>query len=253
MSERIVVSNLSKSFSHEGKTKVVLNNISFSIKDESFTTVVGSSGCGKSTLLNIIAGIEPASSGSINFATSDKRTPRVGYVFQTACLLPWMSIMDNMLFVKPDSVDNKEFKEKAKYYLEMVNLGDELTKYPLQLSGGMQQRVGIARALAVEPDILLMDEPFSHLDELTAEKLRDSLLKIWEKTRKTILFVTHDLQEALQLGDRLMIFGSGILMDDISIELSRPRNITEKEFISKYVALTKRFFDLQHDREKETA
>jgi NitT/TauT family transport system ATP-binding protein len=251
MANQIIISALQKSFLHEGQRKVVLDNISFSIEAEKLTTIIGPSGCGKSTLLNIIAGIEPYESGHIDFAI-EERAPRVGYVFQTPRLLPWLNILDNMLFVKPDNVSKTHFLETAKYYLNMVGLGDEMRKYPLQLSGGMQQRVGIARALVIEPDILLMDEPFSHLDEITAEKMRSHLIEIFQKTRKSILFVTHDIHEATQLGDRMLIFtNKGTLVDDIPVVLKRPRDLKDKAFLEFYNKVVKRFSELQQEASQD--
>lgn len=241
--------DLSKVFGSETKEQKVLSQISFSVADRSFTAIVGPSGCGKSTLLNIIAGIEQASRGSIIFPDGKESSGDVtiGYVFQSPRLLNWLSVLDNVLFVKPKDTDANEFEAIARHYLDMVGLNaQDIEKFPLQLSGGMQQRVGIARALSVEPDVLLMDEPFSHLDAITATKLRREVMRIWQETRKTILFVTHDLEEALEMGDRMLVLGKeGKILDDLEIALSRPRSLTDEEFVGFYAQCNKRFLEVQ--------
>jgi NitT/TauT family transport system ATP-binding protein len=256
MAEKIAINNLSKYFPlGKGKPdKRVLEDVSFNVEESSFTTIVGPSGCGKSTLLNIMAGTEPQTEGTITIAHEGRGEARVGYVFQAPRLLPWMTVMDNMLFVKPADADAKAFKAQAEHYLEVVGLGTEHKTYPLALSGGMQQRAGIARALAVDPDVLLMDEPFSHLDEITAENLRLELWRIWSETKKTILFVTHDLNEGILLADRIIVFGrNGKMLDDWTVELPRPREFTNP-VVTKYMAdFTTHFFDLQAKADREMA
>ena len=229
MSDKIVIRNLTKHFpAGKGKPdKRVLEDVSFGVAESSFCTIVGPSGCGKSTLLNILAGTEPLTSGDISIAHEGAGEARVGYVFQAPRLLPWMTVMDNMLFVKPADADKTQYRAAAERYLEVVGLQAEHKTYPLALSGGMQQRAGIARALAIDPDVLLMDEPFSHLDEITAENLRSELWRIWSETRKTILFVTHDLNEGILLADRILVFGrNGKMLDDWTNDLPRPREFT---------------------------
>jgi len=218
----IKVQNLRKEFITSDSTVVALENASFEASGHVFVSVVGPSGCGKSTLLNILSGIDSPTSG-IAEITENGRKARNGYVFQAARLLPWRTVMDNLLFVQKNR--NEETRARCQKYLEMVNLGHTANKYPGQLSGGMQQRVGIARAFSIEPDVLLMDEPFSHLDAITGRSLRKELHNIWVETKKTVLFVTHDVGEAVELSNRIVIFGKGgKLREDMAIDLPFPRD-----------------------------
>lgn len=228
----IRVQNLRKEFVTSDSTVVALENASFEASGHVFVSVVGPSGCGKSTLLNILSGIETPTSG-IAEITENGRKARNGYVFQAARLLPWRTVMDNLLFVQKDR--DAKTRERCQRYLEMVDLGHTANQYPGQLSGGMQQRVGIARAFSIEPDVLLMDEPFSHLDAITGRSLRKELHHIWMETEKTVLFVTHDVGEAVELSDRMVIFGKGgKLREDLKIDLPFPRDPADDA-----VALTK--------------
>jgi NitT/TauT family transport system ATP-binding protein len=228
----IRVQNLRKEFVTSDSTVVALENASFEASGHVFVSVVGPSGCGKSTLLNILSGIETPTSGIAEITENDKKA-RNGYVFQAARLLPWRTVMDNLLFVQKDR--DAKTRERCQRYLEMVDLGHTANKYPGQLSGGMQQRVGIARAFSIEPDVLLMDEPFSHLDAITGRSLRKELHHIWMETRKTVLFVTHDVGEAVELSNRMVIFGQGgRLREDMKIDLPFPRDPADDA-----VALTK--------------
>ena len=228
----IKVQNLRKEFVTSDSTVVALEDATFEASGHVFVSVVGPSGCGKSTLLNILSGIETPTSG-IAEITEGGKTARNGYVFQAARLLPWRTVMDNLLFVQKDR-DSKS-RERCQRYLEMVDLGHTAGQYPGQLSGGMQQRVGIARAFSIEPDVLLMDEPFSHLDAITGRSLRKELHHIWMETKKTVLFVTHDVGEAVELSTRMVIFGKGgRLREDLKIDLPFPRDPSDDA-----VALTK--------------
>jgi NitT/TauT family transport system ATP-binding protein len=254
MSDKIVIRNLTKHFpAGKGKPdKRVLEDVSFSVAESSFTTIVGPSGCGKSTLLNILAGTEPLTLGDISIAHEGAGEARVGYVFQAPRLLPWMTVMDNIMFVKPADADKTKYRATAERYLEVVGLQTEHKTYPLALSGGMQQRAGIARALSIDPDVLLMDEPFSHLDEITAENLRSELWRIWSETRKTILFVTHDLNEGILLADRILVFGrNGKMLDDWNNDLPRPREFTNPVVTQVMADFTTHFFDLQAEADRE--
>lgn len=204
----------------------VLNDITFEMSGQTFVSLVGPSGCGKSTLLNIVSGVEPPTGGSITLLSDDGKPAKLGYVFQDPRLLPWRTVMQNMLYVQDERTP--ETQERMLEYLEMVGLRDNADYYPAQLSGGMQQRVGIARAFGVEPDLLLMDEPFSHLDAITARGLREQLQEIWNRTKKTVLFVTHDVMEAVQLSDRIiMLAPGGVIFDDVRIDLPRPRKLSD--------------------------
>lgn len=186
----VIVTDLLKVFGTPTGPQTVIDRINFEIADQSFVSLVGPSGCGKTTLLNIIAGIESASSGTVTIGTPGQQA-KLAYVFQEPRLLPWRSIFDNLMYVQ--RVRDEAAKQRVHEALRRVGQGHAEKKWPGQLSGGQQQRVGIARALSIEPDVLLMDEPFSHLDAITARGLREHLQELWAQTRKTVVFVTHDV------------------------------------------------------------
>jgi len=218
----VEVENLRKVFEGEDRQVVALDGVSFGASGNTFVSIVGPSGCGKSTLLNVLAGVETPTSGRADIREGDHRA-RIGYVFQAPRLLPWRTVMDNMLFVQRERSD--DVRQRAARYLEMVGLAEDHSAFPAQLSGGMQQRVGIARAFSIEPDALLMDEPFSHLDAITARGLRRELHMMWVETKKTVLFVTHDVGEAVELSNRIVILSKGgRLRDDITVNLPFPRD-----------------------------
>jgi NitT/TauT family transport system ATP-binding protein len=245
MQKAVSIRGLIKIFNDSEGEHRVLPGLSLDIAETEFVTIVGPSGSGKTTLLNIIAGLEQQTEGSVDIHAGTHAT-QLGYVFQGARLLPWLTVEDNLRFVWPEHADEAEFENGLQRYLELVGLHGEGRKYPHQLSGGMQQRVGIARALCVEPAVLLMDEPFSHLDEITAEQMRVELLRIWRETERTIIFITHDMREAVTLGDRLIMLNfRGEVVEDIPIELPRPREFSDKQFIEFYAKLVDRFHTLQ--------
>jgi NitT/TauT family transport system ATP-binding protein len=218
---------------------VALEEVSFQAEGNTFVSIVGPSGCGKSTLLNVLAGIEHPGSGSVRI-TQDGRPAKLGYVFQAPRLLPWRSVMDNLLLVQ--ETRDAAATARCTKYLEMVGLADVAHKYPGQLSGGMQQRVGIARAFAVEPDLLLMDEPFSHLDAITGRGLRRELSQIWEVTGKTILFVTHDVSEAVELSNEVIVLRKGgHIEDQIRVDLPFPRDGSDPAVALAKADLLRRF------------
>ena len=206
-----------------------LRNISFEAEGHAFVTLVGPSGCGKSTFLNMVSGIDEPSAGTLEVLGRDEGRARIGYVFQDPRLLPWKTVLENMVYVLDDG-SNDEKAAKGKEFLDLVGLGSSGGMYPGQLSGGMQQRVGIARALSIGPDLLLMDEPFSHLDAITARDLRVELQRLWLDTGATVLFVTHDVMEAVLLSSRvIMISSQGMVFRDLTIELPFPRKQTDKD------------------------
>jgi NitT/TauT family transport system ATP-binding protein len=224
-----------------------IDDLSFQIDGHVFVSVVGPSGCGKSTLLNIVSGIDTPSAGHVTVREGE-RPARLGYVFQEPRLLPWRTVMDNMLYVLEG--DGATTKERALRYLAMVGLDDSGDTFPSQLSGGMQQRVGIARAFSVEPDFLLMDEPFSHLDAITARALREQLQDIWLQTKKTVLFVTHDVIEAVQLSDRIIVLAPGGRMyADIEVDLPRPRRASDPKVAMMQAEILQRFEMMQAEVE----
>jgi NitT/TauT family transport system ATP-binding protein len=212
----------------EGKVQGVqaLDRVSFAVREGEIVALIGPSGCGKTTALRIAMGLETASSGKV---TVDGREVKGcghdrGMVFQFAELLPWLTALQNVMFgLEMKGVRGAPLRATATRYLELVGLGDSLNRRPHQLSGGMKQRVGIARALAIDPQVLLMDEPFGALDAQTRETLQGELLDIHNRTRKTILFVTHDLDEAVLLADRIVVLKEGRVQEIMDVPIARPR------------------------------
>ncbi len=228
----IRVDNVTKTFSSEtGKTATVLDKITFDVGNE-FLCIVGPSGCGKSTLLRIIDGLDTATSGQVLFHDQPitHPSPKIGVIFQTFALIPWKTVLGNVeMALAPTAVPREEQTSLAKKYIQDVGLEGFETSYPKELSGGMKQRVGIARALALQPEVLLMDEPFSSLDALTAENLRREVLDIWRDpayATNAVIMVTHNVQEAVYMADRVLVLGGrpATILDDVSINLPRPRN-----------------------------
>ena len=226
----------------DGTAFVAVREIDLAVEAGEFICLLGPSGCGKSTLLNIIAGFESATSGDVKM----NGRPVVGpgsdrvVLFQdaNAALFPWMTAEDNVRFgLRIQHVNRRRQGELVDQYLRMVGLADHRKKYPAQLSGGMRQRVQIARGLALDPQILLMDEPFGALDALTRRRMQVQLLEIWAATHKTVIFVTHDITESIVLADRVAVMShgpAGTFREIIPIELARPRQALEPEFISLY-------------------
>lgn len=238
----VEVQQLRKVFEGETRTVTALDDVSFEAEGHTFVSIVGPSGCGKSTLLNILAGVDVPTSGRADIREGDRRA-RLGYVFQSPRLLPWRSVIDNMMFVQ--SEQGSATRDRAGHYLSMVGLTDTSSAYPGQLSGGMQQRVGIARAFSIEPDALLMDEPFSHLDAITARTLRRELHTLWMATRKTVLFVTHDVFEAVELSDRIIILArGGVLRRDLPIDLPYPREASDDKVALMKTEVLRQFEEL---------
>jgi NitT/TauT family transport system ATP-binding protein len=229
----IQVENVSKVFQTQKQGKVVaLEDITLGVPYGEFVTVVGPSGCGKSTLLKMIAGLSPLSSGRILYQGSEVRglNTKVGYVPQESKLFPWLTLEENVAFgLNPRSYSREERESRVRYFISLAGLNGFEKHYPSQLSGGMSKRASIIRALVYDPPVILMDEPFGPLDAQTRMILQDELLKIWEKKRQTIVFVTHDLVEAVALADRVVIITHrpGRIKDIIKVPMDRPRNIFE--------------------------
>ncbi|MCK1984244.1 MULTISPECIES: ABC transporter ATP-binding protein [Peribacillus] len=219
----LTIDGIEKSFKNEKKESIkVLDKINIEVEKGSFVSIVGPSGCGKSTLLYLIAGLDKADTGEIRVAGKKvvKPGPERVVVFQEAGLFPWLTVLENVTYgLKLKKIPNEEAKAKALDILKMVHLSKYVDSYPHQLSGGMKQRVAIARALVMEPDILLMDEPFSALDEQTRMVLHKELLEIWRKTKVTIFFVTHNIREAVQLSEKIIVFATrpGKIKETISV------------------------------------
>ena len=205
---KLVIDNVSKSFvSRTGHTLPVLQDINLTVNEEEFVALVGPSGCGKSTLLNITAGLLAPTSGSASFTHLPQgHVPRTGIVFQETGLFPWRSVYDNIAFgLEAMGVPKQEEKDRISHYINLVGLTGFEKALPHHLSGGMRQRVGIARALVINPDLLLMDEPFSALDAQTRTIMQEELVTLWDKTRLSTLYVTHNIQEAVMLADRVVL------------------------------------------------
>jgi NitT/TauT family transport system ATP-binding protein len=237
----ISVNNLNKSFKRDNtQDLLVLENVNFDLYDGEIIALLGKSGSGKSTLLRIIAGLIQPSSGHVFYRNQPVHgpVPGVGMVFQTFALMPWLTVLQNVeLGLEAQGVGREERRTRAIEAIDIIGLDGFESAYPKELSGGMRQRVGFARALVVNPDILLMDEPFSALDVLTAENLRSDLLDVWEsKKTKTscILLVTHNIEEAAELADRIFIFGSdpGYVRAELKVDLPQPRDDKSPEFLN---------------------
>jgi NitT/TauT family transport system ATP-binding protein len=228
---KLVIENVSKSFQSASGKVLALDSVSLSVAEGEFVCLVGASGCGKSTLLNIIAGLEKPDSGTV--LADGKPVTEPGrerlVMFQEPALFPWLDVLGNVLFglkLKPN-LTNKDRRDVAKYYLELVGLSRFERANIHELSGGMKQRVSLARALAPNPRVLLMDEPFAALDALTREQFYGDLQEIWKSRHKTIVFVTHNVREAACLGDRVLLFSPhpGRIQEEFAIDLPRPRDI----------------------------
>ncbi|WP_404449403.1 ABC transporter ATP-binding protein [Sutcliffiella horikoshii] len=227
------ISDITKVYTQQNVENKVLSSINVDIQEGEFVSILGPSGCGKSTLLSMVAGLLKPTKGEILLKGSAIKKPGKdrGMVFQQAALFPWMTVEENVLFAIREMKNKDEREKRALHYLKMVQLGGNLKQYPHELSGGMQQRVSIARALAMDPTVLLMDEPFGALDEQTRLRLQQELETIWLQTKKTVLFVTHSIHESIKLSDRILVMGTrpGTIIADIKVTAARPRLRTNEE------------------------
>lgn len=235
MSAYCILSDLTKSYPSAKGEAVIVKDFNLKIEKGEFVSLIGHSGCGKSTVLSMLAGLNPVTSGGIILAGKELEGPGPdrGVVFQSPSLLPWFSAVDNVLLGVNQAffaASQSERKQIAEYYLAIVGLADSMHKKPGELSQGMRQRVGIARAFALSPRMLLLDEPFGMLDALTRYELQEILLRLWSKNKITALMVTHDVDEALFLSDRVVMMSNGPeaeVGDILSVNFARPRNRTE--------------------------
>lgn len=229
------IRNVKKNFQIGKQTVEVLKNIDLDVKEGEFVSIIGSSGCGKSTLLKLITALDAATSGEIRIDGEKvvKPSPKCSMIFQEARLFPWLSAGQNIVFTLPAGVSREEKNRIVKEHISLVGLEGFETALPSQLSGGMQQRVSIARGLATKPRLLLLDEPFGALDAFTRIDLQEELLNIWEREKTTMLMVTHDIDEAIYLSDRIIVLSAkpGIVKADIEINLPRPRERSSYEFL----------------------
>ena len=242
------IEGLSKSFSRQGKTITALEGFNLDVDEGEFVAIVGPSGCGKSTFLHIFGGFEAKNAGRMMLDGAEVSCPGIdrGMLFQEYALYPWRTVMGNVLWpLEAQGVEKAKRLEIASKYVSLVGLNDFTSHYPNELSGGMKQRVALARLLALNPRVLLMDEPFGALDAQNREFLQEELERIWEQTRKTVLFVTHDIDEAIYLSDRVIVFTArpGRIKSDIRINLPRPRSIEIKKS-PEYIQYRNMIWDL---------
>lgn len=259
---KIVLDNLSQVYyirTKENSKKekfTAIKDFSLSIDKGEFIAIVGPSGCGKSTLLDIISGLSKANSGTITIDGNTITGPALdrGFVMQGYALFPWRTVRRNVEFgLELKKIPKKERAKISEKYLELVGLKGFEERYPHELSGGMRQRVAIARSLAYEPEVLLMDEPFAAVDAQTRETLQDELLKIWEKTNKTIIFVTHSIEEAVLLADRVVVLtkNPGTIKKVVEIQLPRPRTNADMRISTDFSWITNNVWELLQETEKE--
>ncbi|MGF9693746.1 MULTISPECIES: ABC transporter ATP-binding protein [unclassified Rhizobium] len=221
------VEHVTKTYPLDGVHRPVLRDVSFVVGHNEIVSIVGASGCGKSTLLRLIVGLDTDYRGSITKHDANASDRRIGMVFQDHRLYPWLTVEANVgLALDNSALSQAQRREKVRHYIDLVGLTEFAKAYPRQLSGGMAQRAAIARALAQEPEILLMDEPFGALDSILRMRLQEELLTIWESNRVAIVIVTHDVEEALYLGDRIIVMepNPGRIRDIIEVDLPRPRD-----------------------------
>jgi sulfonate transport system ATP-binding protein len=250
----IALEDVSVRFGKSEREVTALSRVSLEIEAGQFVAVLGPSGCGKSTLLNVIAGFEQPSQGTVRVAGRlvTEPSPARPVVFQQHSLFPWMNALDNVAFGLRMAGDARA-RERARHYLELVGLSDFADRYPAQLSGGMQQRVGLARALAVEPQVLLMDEPFGALDAQTRALMQEQLLRLWERWRHTVVFVTHDIDEAIFLADRVVVLGvkpNGV-RGVFDVDVPRPRS-SEARQDPAYQSLYRALFGVIREESSKT-
>jgi NitT/TauT family transport system ATP-binding protein len=245
--EKIAIRGLTKVFPTRGGEVEALRQLDLAIGDGEFFVLLGPSGCGKTTLLRIIAGLEAQTAGEVAIARSDGRRPPTAMVFQEAGVFPWMTVEANVAYgLRMQGVPTHAARRTARAYLEKVGLTRFARAYAFQLSGGMKQRVGVARAFAADPEVLLMDEPFGALDEQTRVMLQGELIRIWEEHRKTVVFITHSVDEAVVLADRILVMTAapGRIKGIVDVPFRRPRQPYEMRADPRYGELTRHLWGL---------
>lgn len=247
---KITIRHLRKTFPLGSGTLSALHDIALSIGSGEFCCIVGPSGCGKTTLLRILAGLEEPTAGHVEIEPSGSGRPLNSMVFQEQSVFPWLTVEGNVGYgLRMRRVPRQRRRQIVRSYLAMVGLEGFATAYPHQLSGGMKQRVVVARALANDPEVLLMDEPFVSLDEQTKIVLQGELLRIWERARKTVVFITHSIDEAVLLGDRVVVMTArpGRIKAEVAIPLARPRSVYELKSTPEYGELVGQVWSLLRD------
>jgi NitT/TauT family transport system ATP-binding protein len=232
--EALEATGVQKSYTKDGRTLQVLDVERFAVREGEFVTIIGPSGCGKSTLLHIMGGFIPAEAGKISVYGQQVNGPGPdrGMMFQEFALFPWKTVEGNVAWgLEAQGYKKEEIERTVQAYLDMIGLTDFRNHYPAELSGGMKQRVALARVLAFNPKVLLMDEPFGALDAQTRETMQEEVTRLWERTHKTIVFVTHDIEEAVFLGDRVVVLSArpGRIREEVKIDLPRPRTLEIKK------------------------
>lgn len=249
---RLACTDVSKTYAAaDGAASVAVQNVSFEIRTGEFVSLVGPSGCGKTTILKACAGLVPVSTGSIDYEGTGQpaKAGTYGMVFQTPTLLPWWTVLENVVLpARVLGIDMKRARGRARELLELVGLVGVDDRYPGELSGGMQQRASLARALLHEPDLVFMDEPFGALDAITRDQMNDLLQRIQRELKQTILFVTHSIQEAIWLSDRVLVMsrGPGRIIDNVDIDFGRPRGLdlsADERFRQLELHLKKHLYD----------
>lgn len=247
---RIAVRRLAKIFPLGRGTLEALRDVNFSVAPGEFCCIVGPSGCGKTTLLRILAGLERQTGGEVDIPALAEGLPLTSMVFQEQSVFPWMTVEENVGYgLRMRRVPAAARRETVGYFLDKVGLSRFARAYPYQLSGGMKQRVSVARAFANDPEVLLMDEPFASLDEQTKILLQEELLRIWEGSKKTVLFITHSIDEAVALGDRVLVMTArpGKIKADVAVTLPRPRSVYELKGNARFAELGGAVWSLLRD------
>ena len=243
---KVVVRFLTKEFISETGSMRALGGVDFEVRDREFFGIIGPTGCGKTTLLHIIAGLEPPTTGSVEFVGEKRTQSMVSMVFQDSALMPWRTVEENVpLGAEFRKEQPSTLKRVSQFFLEIVRLLDFGNARPYELSGGMKQKVAIARALANDPEVILMDEPFASLDAQTRLLMREELLRIWERDKKTVILVTHNLDEAVMLCDRIAVMSAapGLIKSVVTVDVPRPRNFRSMKD-PDFVRCTEKIWDL---------
>ena len=243
---RVAARHLGMRFSLRGQALTALEDVNLQVRDREFCCIVGPSGCGKSTFLRILAGLERQTSGEIHIEVRDPAKPLTAMVFQEQSIFPWMTVAENVGYgLRMRGVHGSVRTRVVDHYLEKVGLAHFARAYPHQLSGGMKQRASVARAFATDPEILLMDEPFASVDEQTRALLQEELLRVWEGDRKTVVYITHSIDEALVLGDRVIVMSArpGHVKAEIDVDLPRPRSVYDLKSTAAFSELVARVWE----------
>ncbi|MGN0642733.1 MAG: ABC transporter ATP-binding protein [Huintestinicola sp.] len=249
------IKHLKKDFLIKGKTVEVLKDVNLDIRRGEFVSLIGSSGCGKSTILKLITNLEDPTDGEILIGGETVKRPseKVSMIFQESRLFPWLTAEENIEFTISKSIPANERREIVKKHIELVGLKGFEKALPSQLSGGMQQRVSIARGLATNPEILLLDEPFGALDAFTRINMQEETLKIWEKEKTTMIMVTHDIDEAIYLSDRIVVLSAkpGVIKDIVNISIPRPRDRSSLDFMNLRRKVMLSLYNKESDKDIE--